>query len=202
MAKVKPRNKLRFAWWGAEEAGLVGSTAYVNGLSQAEKDRIALYLNFDMVGSPNHVFFIYDGDNSDGVGAPAGPAGSAQIEKTFERYFDERRRAVQGHRLHRSLRLRPVHRRRHPVRRPVHRRRGHQDRRRRRRSGVAPRASSTTRATTCLRHLCQQQRSRAGRQLRRDRLRHAAVRDEHDGRQRRKGKGNFKLPPPEEPPAQ
>ena len=41
-----------------------------------------------MVGSPNHVFFIYDGDNSDGVGAPAGPAGSAQIEKTFERFFD------------------------------------------------------------------------------------------------------------------
>ena len=88
MAKVKPRNKVRFAWWGAEEAGLVGSTAYVAGLSAAEKDKIALYLNFDMVGSPNYVFFIYDGDNSDAVGAPAGPAGSAQIEKTFERYFN------------------------------------------------------------------------------------------------------------------
>ena len=73
MAKVKPRNKLRFAWWGAEEAGLVGSTAYVTGLSQAERDKITLYLNFDMVGSPNHVFFIYDGDDSDATGAPAGP---------------------------------------------------------------------------------------------------------------------------------
>jgi aminopeptidase Y len=88
MAKVRPRNQVRFAWWGAEEAGLIGSTAYVNGLSQAERDKIALYLNFDMVGSPNYVLFIYDGDNSDGVGAPAGPPGSAQIEKTFERYFD------------------------------------------------------------------------------------------------------------------
>jgi len=88
MAKVKPRNMVRFAWWGAEEAGLVGSTAYVNGLSQAEQDKIALYLNFDMVGSPNHVFFIYDGDDSDAVGAPAGPGGSAEIEKTFERYFN------------------------------------------------------------------------------------------------------------------
>ncbi len=87
LSKVKPRNKLRFAWWGAEEAGLIGSTAYVNGLSQADKAKIALYLNFDMVGSPNYVFFIYDGDNSDGVGAPAGPPGSAQIEKTFERFF-------------------------------------------------------------------------------------------------------------------
>jgi hypothetical protein len=67
---------------------LVGSIAYVNGLSQAERDKIALYLNFDMVGSPNHVFFIYDGDNSDGEGAGPGPAGSAEIEKTFERYFN------------------------------------------------------------------------------------------------------------------
>jgi len=87
-AKVKPVSKVRFAWWGAEEAGLVGSTAYVAGLSQAERDKITLYLNFDMVGSPNYVFFIYDGDNSDGVGAPAGPAGSAAIEKTFEDYFN------------------------------------------------------------------------------------------------------------------
>jgi aminopeptidase Y len=88
MAKVKPRNKVRFALWGAEESGLVGSTYYVNNLSQADRDKITLYLNFDMVGSPNHVFFIYDGDDSDAVGAGPGPAGSAQIEKTFERYFN------------------------------------------------------------------------------------------------------------------
>lgn len=87
MAKVQPPNKVRFAWWGAEEAGLVGSTAYVANLSQAELDKITLYLNFDMIGSPNHVFFVYDGDNSDGEGAGPGPAGSAQIEATFERYF-------------------------------------------------------------------------------------------------------------------
>ncbi len=87
MAKVKPRNMVRFAWWGAEESGLVGSTYYVNNLSAEERAKIALYLNFDMVGSPNHVFFIYDGDDSDGVGAGPGPAGSAEIEKTFERFF-------------------------------------------------------------------------------------------------------------------
>jgi aminopeptidase Y len=87
MAKVKPVNKVRFAWWGAEESGLVGSTYYVGNLSQEEQDRIALYLNFDMIGSPNHVFFVYDGDDSDGVGAPAGPPGSAEIEKLFESYY-------------------------------------------------------------------------------------------------------------------
>ena len=88
MAKVKPRNRVRFAWWGAEESGLVGSTLYVNSLSDAEKDKITLYLNFDMIGSPNHVFFIYDGDDSDVVGAGPGPDGSAQIEKAFEAYYN------------------------------------------------------------------------------------------------------------------
>jgi Zn-dependent M28 family amino/carboxypeptidase len=88
MAKVKPRNTVRFAWWGAEESGLVGSTAYVNGLSQDEQDDIALYLNFDMIGSPNFVYFIYDGDDSDGVGAGPGPEGSAQIEALFESYYE------------------------------------------------------------------------------------------------------------------
>jgi aminopeptidase Y len=90
MAKVKPRNMVRFAWWGAEESGLVGSNFYMDNLTQAERDRITLYLNFDMIGSPNHVFFIYDGDDSDAVGAGPGPAGSAQIEKTFEAFFNLR----------------------------------------------------------------------------------------------------------------
>jgi aminopeptidase Y len=87
MAKVKPRNKVRFAWWGAAEFDLLGSTTYVNGLTQEEQNDIALYLNFEMIGSPNHVFFIYDGDDSDGEGAGPGPEGSAQIEYLFESYY-------------------------------------------------------------------------------------------------------------------
>ena len=90
LAKVKPQNTIRLAWWGAEEANLVGSTYYVTNLPEEELDRIALYLNFDMIGSPNHVFFIYDGDNSDDVGAGPGPEGSAQIEQTFEAFFESR----------------------------------------------------------------------------------------------------------------
>jgi Zn-dependent M28 family amino/carboxypeptidase len=90
MARTTVRNKVRFAWWGAEESGLVGSTHYVNGLSSAQADAIALYLNFDMIGSPNFVRFVYDGDDSDGVGAGPGPAGSAQIEATFQRFYDAR----------------------------------------------------------------------------------------------------------------
>ena len=87
LARVKPQNTLRFAWWAAEESSLVGSTYYVNNLVPAERAKVALYLNFDMIGSPNHVLFIYDGDNSDQVGAGPGPTGSADIEKTFEAYF-------------------------------------------------------------------------------------------------------------------
>lgn len=96
MAKVKPRNKLRFAWWGAEESGLVGSAAYVAGLSAEEKAKIALYLNFDMIGSPNHVFFIYDGDDSDAEGEGPGPGGSAEIEKVFELFFKQRNIPFKG----------------------------------------------------------------------------------------------------------
>jgi Zn-dependent M28 family amino/carboxypeptidase len=88
MQKVKPRNKVRFAWWGAEESGLIGSDFYVTSLSQAERDRIALYLNFDMVGSPNFVRFVYDGDG-DAFGLP-GPPGSEVIEELFEDFYASR----------------------------------------------------------------------------------------------------------------
>ncbi|HWL34922.1 MAG TPA: M28 family metallopeptidase [Frankiaceae bacterium] len=87
MAKVSPRNKVRFAWWSAEESGLIGSTYYIAQLPQAERDKIALYLNFDMVGSPNFARFVYDGDNSTGTGA-VGPAGSDVIERVFYGYFE------------------------------------------------------------------------------------------------------------------
>ena len=89
LAHVKLQNTVRFAWWGAEESGLVGSTNYVNGLSQAQKDRIALYLNFDMVGSPNYIFMTQDADQSSFT-PPAGvnvPDGSIEIEDLFESFY-------------------------------------------------------------------------------------------------------------------
>ena len=88
MQKVKPRNKIRFAWWGAEEAVLIGSNFYVASLSEEELAGIALYLNFDMVGSPNFVRFVYDGDGS--TFGLAGPTGSAAIEALFENFYASR----------------------------------------------------------------------------------------------------------------
>ncbi|MGW6734673.1 M28 family metallopeptidase [Streptomyces sp. NPDC055013] len=72
-AGYQPTKHLRFAWWGAEELGLVGSRYYVNNLSSANRAKISGYLNFDMIGSPNAGYFVYDDD----------PA----IEKTFKDYY-------------------------------------------------------------------------------------------------------------------
>jgi hypothetical protein len=76
---AKPLRGLRFAFWGAEELGLVGSSAYVQGLSEAERDRIAGVVNFDMVASRNFGRFVYDGDTQ--------PPGSTRIEQLFRDYF-------------------------------------------------------------------------------------------------------------------
>ncbi|MEO9327477.1 M28 family peptidase [Gordonia aurantiaca] len=84
-------HRVRFAFWGGEEDGLLGSTEYVRGLDEAQRRAIALYLNFDMLGSPNGGYFTYDGDDSARDGAGAGPAGSEGIERVFTRYFDERK---------------------------------------------------------------------------------------------------------------
>ena len=72
-AGYHPTKHLRFAWWGAEELGLVGSKYYVNNLSSTNRAKISGYLNFDMIGSPNPGYFVYDDD----------PA----IEKTFKDYY-------------------------------------------------------------------------------------------------------------------
>ncbi|MDF8263115.1 M28 family metallopeptidase [Luteipulveratus flavus] len=63
----KPTNTVRFAFWGAEEQGLYGSTHYVDSLSSGDTSAIASYTNFDMIASPNPGYFVYD-DNSNGNG--------------------------------------------------------------------------------------------------------------------------------------
>jgi hypothetical protein len=88
LARVGVRNKVRFIWFSAEESGLLGSEAYVASLPESERDKIAAMLNFDMVGSPNFVRFVYDGDLSDSEPPEGGaPEGSAQIEDMFLDYF-------------------------------------------------------------------------------------------------------------------
>ena len=83
-------NQVRIGFWGAEEIGLVGSTEYVESLSDEEKERISAYLNYDMIGSENYVIGTLDSDGSD-VPIPDGvnvPEGSAELEEIFTGYFD------------------------------------------------------------------------------------------------------------------
>ncbi|WP_263102843.1 M28 family metallopeptidase, partial [Kitasatospora sp. DSM 101779] len=61
-AGLQPTKHLRFGWWGAEEYGMVGSKNYVNSLSGSDRSSIEAYLNFDMIGSPNPGYFVYDDD--------------------------------------------------------------------------------------------------------------------------------------------
>ena len=64
-----------------------GPPHYVENLAAEEQDRIALYLNFDMIGSPNYIFMVYDGDESSFPAPVVVPPGSVEIEDLFERYF-------------------------------------------------------------------------------------------------------------------
>ena len=86
----KVRNAVRFGLWGAEELGLIGSRNYVESLDLDALKNIALYLNFDMLASPNPGYFTYDGDQSlplDARGQPVVPEGSAGIERTLVAYL-------------------------------------------------------------------------------------------------------------------
>ena len=83
-------NAVRFGFWGAEELGLIGSRNYVESLDLDALKDIALYLNFDMLASPNPGYFTYDGDQSlpaDSRGQPVVPEGSAGIERTLVAYL-------------------------------------------------------------------------------------------------------------------
>ena len=85
-------NAVRFALWGSEENALGGSTKYVRGLRPDQLDEIALYLNLDMIGSPNAGYFTYDGDQSGQLNPEiplsAVPQGSAGIERTLAGYLN------------------------------------------------------------------------------------------------------------------
>jgi len=85
------KHAVRFGFWGAEEIGLVGSMTYIESLNVDQLKDIALYLNFDMIGSPNPGYFTYDGDQStaleDGQSPPRVPEGSPGIERTFVEYL-------------------------------------------------------------------------------------------------------------------
>ncbi|MEO3758776.1 M28 family metallopeptidase [Mycobacterium sp. B14F4] len=84
---------VRFGFWGAEEVGLLGSNNYLQSLDLEQLKDISLYLNYDMLASPNPGYFTYDSDLSappdpNGGGASRIPEGSAGIERTLVAYLN------------------------------------------------------------------------------------------------------------------
>ena len=84
---------VRFGFWGGEELGLLGSDNYVASLDLEALKDISLYLNFDMVGSPNPGYFTIDGDQSTAArpqppGSP-GARGVGGIERTLVAYLKD-----------------------------------------------------------------------------------------------------------------
>lgn len=89
LAKYNVTNAVRFAWWSAEEFGLAGSQYYINQSSASDLDKIRLYLNFDMIASPNFKLGVYDGDGSDSPEGLGGPAGSGEAELLFADFMGD-----------------------------------------------------------------------------------------------------------------
>jgi aminopeptidase S len=72
---------IRLAFWGSEEDDLNGSAGYVDGLDRASREAIDLYVNLDMVASPNAGYFV-QGGHGDGPDE-TGPAGSAEVAQVL-----------------------------------------------------------------------------------------------------------------------
>jgi hypothetical protein len=71
--RLPPRAALRIAFWGGEELGLLGSRHYAGRLSAADRQRIAAYLNLDMVAGPGAKVEVYDSND--------------RIEATYRRHL-------------------------------------------------------------------------------------------------------------------
>ncbi|TQV92437.1 hypothetical protein V2A60_007131 [Cordyceps javanica] len=73
LANFKVRNCVRFAWWSAEEEGLVGSTFYADSLSPAENQKVRVFVDLDMLASPNYAYQVYNATNAEN------PEGSEEL---------------------------------------------------------------------------------------------------------------------------
>ncbi|ODV97455.1 hypothetical protein PACTADRAFT_2022 [Pachysolen tannophilus NRRL Y-2460] len=84
LSKFSVNNTVRFAWWAAEEEGLLGSDHYVSVLTPEEKSKIRLFMDYDMMASPNYAYQVYDANNVDN------PVGSEELKYLYiDWYLDQ-----------------------------------------------------------------------------------------------------------------
>lgn len=82
LAKFRVNNCVRLAWWSAEEEGLLGSSYYANSLSKEENGRIRLFMDYDMLASPNFAYQIYNSTND------VNPAGSEELRDLYIAFYE------------------------------------------------------------------------------------------------------------------
>ncbi|KAK6581644.1 hypothetical protein PZA11_005341 [Diplocarpon coronariae] len=85
LSKFRVQNAVRFGFWSAGQLGMLGSTRYVNKLSQPESRKIRLYLDFDTIASPNYVYEVLDGSGL--TFGRRGAPGSAEVQTLWQDYF-------------------------------------------------------------------------------------------------------------------
>lgn len=84
--------RIRFCWWGAEEVGLIGSSYHVNKAKESTVlgQRLSDYLvniNLDMIGSPNFIFAIYNGNTAPVTTPSSAKPGSNKMTILFRDWF-------------------------------------------------------------------------------------------------------------------
>ncbi|WQF86981.1 Putative PA domain, peptidase M28, PA domain superfamily [Colletotrichum destructivum] len=81
LTKFRVNNCVRFAWWAGEEEGLLGSDYYVSVLSPEENQKIRLFMDYDMLGSPNYAYQIYNATNA------VNPTGSEELRDLYVDWY-------------------------------------------------------------------------------------------------------------------
>lgn len=84
LTKFKVNNAVRFAWWAAEEEGLLGSNYYAESLSPEENAKLRLFMDYDMMASPNYEYQIYDANNKDH------PNGSGDLRDLYIDFYESK----------------------------------------------------------------------------------------------------------------
>ncbi|KAL2810810.1 hypothetical protein BJX63DRAFT_302138 [Aspergillus granulosus] len=81
LSKYSVNNCVRFAWWAAEEEGLLGSDYYVSVLSEEENMKIRLFMDYDMLASPNFAYQVYNATND------VNPVGSEELRDLYTEWY-------------------------------------------------------------------------------------------------------------------
>lgn len=82
LTKFSVNNCVRFGWWSGEEEGLLGSNYYASTLPDEENIKIRLFMDYDMLASPNFAYQIYNATNDES------PTGSEELRNLYVDWYE------------------------------------------------------------------------------------------------------------------